>query len=368
MGYEEDLEKEFEEFQKNNEMPTVAILGCTGCGKSSLINTVFGENLAEVSHSKPQTQEFRLYPGDKKKEIYVNLMDSKGYELSDGTGEQYLAKLKAAIDDYSKKGIAINVAWYCIAVGKNRIEEIDEVLLKGISEMEGLKDKVMCVITKCDIDDESGSIAKSYKEQLKEKFPKLKAYEISTDKEIDLDLKELIRDTKDILTTDGQKRSFITSQKRYIDLKKEEAEKAITKYVIGAGAVGASPIPFSDAILLVPTQLTMMTHIAGIYGVRNMVNLSKGVILNIIMGNLGRALAGSLAKLIPGVGSIAGGAINATIASSITYGMGKAMSKMCYSSCENILAGKSGEISMKDNKFTEEVSKYIKEYKDKNKK
>lgn len=47
--YEEDLRKDWEEFaNKNKLLPNIMLLGATGCGKSSLINLVFGRDLAEV--------------------------------------------------------------------------------------------------------------------------------------------------------------------------------------------------------------------------------------------------------------------------------------------------------------------------------
>lgn len=361
MNYVEVMENNWEEFKNKNKMPTIAILGCTGSGKSSLINTIFGEKVAPVSDVTPQTQEFTLYPGDKEKEIYVNLMDSKGYELTDGNGQEYISKLKDEIERYESEGTDINVVWFCISVGKKRVEEIDKIILKGVSEIEKLRNKVMCVITQCDTDDEEGSIARSYKEELKEVLPSLKIFEVSTSKNCELELEDLIAQTAESLTDEDLKRSFISSQKRNIDLKKEEASKAIKKYIAIAGTAGATPIPFSDSLILIPTQLKMISEITGIYGIRNLENITQGIVTETVVGTFGKSVAGSLIKLIPGVGTVIGGAINASVASSITYGLGRGISELSYKSCQDILAGKESSLLsvLNSGKFTDIVTKYI---------
>ena len=75
---------------------------------------------------------------------------------------------------------------------------------------------------------------------------------------------------------------------------------------VAAAATAASPIPFSDAALLIPIQTTMIT---GLYKA-NGANISRGVVDGAlkatIVSSLGKSLAGNLLKLIPGVGTIAG--------------------------------------------------------------
>lgn len=52
-----------------------------------------------------------------------------------------------------------------------------------------------------------------------------------------------------------------------------------------------------------------------------------------IMTQLGRTIAGNILKLFPGVGSVIGGAINASVGASLTYGLGMAVNEICYQSC-----------------------------------
>ena len=103
--------------------------------------------------------------------------------------------------------------------------------------------------------------------------------------------------------------------------------KSTIKYYAGAAAaIGASPIPCSDAVLLTGVQTKMMYDIMKAYGI----NVGIGSVIEEILrakvvSMLGKAVAGNILKCIPGVGSIVGGAVNAGVASSITYALGKGL-------------------------------------------
>lgn len=95
-----------------------------------------------------------------------------------------------------------------------------------------------------------------------------------------------------------------------------------------AAIVGFSPIPFSDAVLLVPIQLTMMMRLYKIFGASWSEALAKGVTKELVVVGLGRSLVGNVLKFVPAVGTIAGGAINATVATTITEALGWVTVKM----------------------------------------
>ena len=103
--------------------------------------------------------------------------------------------------------------------------------------------------------------------------------------------------------------------------------KSTIKYYAGAAAaIGASPIPCSDAVLLTGVQTKMMHDIMKAYGI----NVGIGTVLEEILrakviSMLGKAVAGNILKFIPGFGSVVGGAVNAGVASSITYALGRGL-------------------------------------------
>ena len=100
-------------------------------------------------------------------------------------------------------------------------------------------------------------------------------------------------------------------------------------HTAAAAATAASPIPFSDAALLIPIQTTMITSLYKANGA----NISQGVVEGAfkakLISGLGKSLAknlkGNLLKFIPGVGTIAGGTINAGVSVAFTEALGFAV-------------------------------------------
>jgi uncharacterized protein (DUF697 family) len=95
--------------------------------------------------------------------------------------------------------------------------------------------------------------------------------------------------------------------------------------------VGWTPIPFGHTPVLVGIQLTMAGSLASIFGIL------QSAILPVIAGQtatvgVGLGLA-SLLKLIPGVGTIAGGIIDSSIAGVFTVVVG--MSYLLFICCDN---------------------------------
>lgn len=95
-----------------------------------------------------------------------------------------------------------------------------------------------------------------------------------------------------------------------------------------AAIIGCSPIPFSDAFLLVPIQLTMMGRLHKIFGRKFSENLGESLTRELVITSLGKSAVGNLMKLIPAVGTVAGAAINAVVASTITQALGWVTVKM----------------------------------------
>ena len=113
----------------------------------------------------------------------------------------------------------------------------------------------------------------------------------------------------------------------------EKAENAVAVAVAATAATGAIPIPFADAPLLIGEQVTLMATICGIYGIDVKKDGLKMLATTAIGAGgaaiVGKTLATNLLKLIPGAGTVAGGAISAGTAGVVTLAMGKAFIEVC---------------------------------------
>ena len=347
--FDDYFEKEWDKYrEKHKLLPNIMILGRTGVGKSSLINRIFNTQIAPVSATTPKTQEFDYY-GGKEYNLAVNLIDSKGYEINDdgqtseNSKHSFIEKVKNEISWRAKKEDSrIHIIWYCISVSEHRVEPIDTELITTLSNLQETKGRVAVILTKCDQDDSKGSRAAEMKKAIKKnaRFLDSSIFEVSTDPNYPLELNKMVSWSIEALDDEDLKDNFIASQYINLDEKKNRAKKYINTAVMAAAAIAFSPIPFSDAALLVPTQLTMITGIINTYGIQSLATISEGVVGNIIISTMGKSLASNLIKMFPGLGTLFGGMVNAVVATSITKAIGDVCSRICYKACEDIMKGK----------------------------
>ncbi|WP_273710157.1 YcjF family protein [Leuconostoc mesenteroides] len=108
----------------------------------------------------------------------------------------------------------------------------------------------------------------------------------------------------------------------------QKCHRIIHAASLSAAIVGCSPIPFSDAFLLVPIQLTMMSRLHKLFGQSWSEGLGKSLSKELVLVGLGRSAVGNIIKFIPAVGTVSGAVINASVAVSITEALGWVTVKM----------------------------------------
>lgn len=148
----------------------------------------------------------------------------------------------------------------------------------------------------------------------------------------------------------------------------EKAENAVAVAVAATAATGAIPIPFADAPLLIGEQVTLMATICKIYGIDVGKDGLKMLATTVIGAGgaaiVGKTIATNLLKLVPGAGSVAGGAISAGTAGLVTLAMGKAFIEVC----KMVKLGKLSESDITSSKGTLIMKKHFKDQLKKNKK
>ena len=324
IDYKQITNETFKEIGKVN----ILIAGKTGVGKSTLLNTVFGCDLAKTGVGKPVTQDMKEYTKDGS---YYHLYDTKGFELANY--QEMAANIKQVISAKrtSDPSEHIHIAWYCINAHSNRYEAEELEFMKSLSD----EIPVVLVCTQC-----VGENASNFYNKLKSELFNTKIHLINVLAlawKVDDDytkppfgVNELIDLTYELLP-EAAKGAFAAAQK----VNKEVTKKKVTAVIAGAAsaaaAAGAAPIPFSDAIVLAPIQIGMIAKISAVYGLNfdsaflsTLVTSAAGV-GGAIMG--GRAIVSGLLKLIPGAGSVIGGTIAAATAGTLTTAMGWAYYK-----------------------------------------
>ena len=249
----------------------LAIFGKTGVGKSTLINAIFGEEVARTGIGEPVTRGSHLYVD---KIGHLGIVDTQGLEVGKDNKE-ILSELNKAMGQMRKLPLSeqIHVAWYCIRGMDRRFEEAEADFIRRLDEM-GLP--VILVLTQVPYrDGQYHPDALMLAEQIMAKrLPLAGGRPFLTFAKADpftgqpaYGLREVLDATFQVAPL-GVHGALVTAQEIDQDRKEAEAKKYIAAAAASAAAAAATPIPFSDATLLVPIQLGMMAKIAQLYKIK----------------------------------------------------------------------------------------------------
>lgn len=318
---------------KNLKTLNIIVAGKTGVGKSTLINSVFREKLAETGIGKPVTEHIRKIS---KKGIPLAIYDTRGFEL----GREIQEEVKQEVIDTISKGLAtqdinkaIHCIWYCINTASNRVEPEEIEWIKELSKDNQMTQvPIIIVLTQSFSKKKADEMRKMLLDEnldVIQVIPVLaEDYEIEdlgTAKAYGLDV--LIKVMGEALPEELMD-TLQNVQIASLEEKKRHVQAAVATASLAAAGEGAAPIPFSDCALLIPTQLGMIASITVIFGF----DVNKSIITALLSSTigaggatfLGKTVVSNLLKFITGAGSVAGGAISAGAAGVITAALGEA--------------------------------------------
>ena len=124
----------------------IVVVGKTGVGKSTLINAVFREELADTGIGKPVTDHMRRYT---KKDVPLTIYDTRGFELDPAVQEEVSNEIFELIDHgaHSKDfNEAIHCIWYCISTAADRVEQAEIDWIRSLTERNRLTEVPIIVI------------------------------------------------------------------------------------------------------------------------------------------------------------------------------------------------------------------------------
>lgn len=323
---------------KNLKTLNIIAIGKSGVGKSTLINSLFRGNFAETGLGRPVTSKIRKKV---KKDYPLAIYDTPGFELSSGQQD----KVKNEILDIIQKGFAskdindvIHCIWYCINVGGNRTFDESEIkwLKEFTAENKTTQVPIIVVLTQAVPKKKAAEMKKLVEAENLDivKVVPLLAQDMNFDDEYiarSYGLDTLIDVMAEVLPVELQN-TLQNVQKASLESKKKASQAIVAAAVAGSFGEGFAPIPFSDAALLVPTQVGMIAGITVIFGL----DINKSFLTSFVSATigsagatvLGKTIVSNLLKLIPGIGTVAGGLISGTTAGLLTTALGEAYIKI----------------------------------------
>ena len=147
VNFKQEFENRFDEAASFCKRPNILVAGYTGCGKTSLIRTVLGDEIVPkegISNGKPCRINFDSYENES-----IRLWDSRGLELGEKEEEfkDMMRDFVSGCQDDPNVDEHIHLVWYLIQGNSARVTDCDVSLMKEIFTF----DDVIAVISKRDI-------------------------------------------------------------------------------------------------------------------------------------------------------------------------------------------------------------------------
>jgi uncharacterized protein (DUF697 family)/predicted GTPase len=304
----------------------VLLAGRSGAGKSTLVNAVFGHVVAETGEGAPVSIVATWY---RHPCAPLYLADTRGLEPGAyrETREAVGAELSrlAALEEEER----LHLAWLCIDAAGERVEPADQELARLLA---GQGVPVIIVLTKAWGEDRLSDTVRSSIPQARAVLrvvaaPRLFPGGARVEAQ---GLEALVEETVAALP-EGRRAAAAAANLVALAPKIAEAEGAIAAHARIAAALATTPIPFADAALIFGVQAKMIVDVTVRLGTPAEEMPLKAVAAALLgpaaAGVGGRVAAralGTLLKFVPGVGSVAGGAVNAAVAYGLTTALGQA--------------------------------------------
>ena len=317
------------------EKPNVVVIGNSGVGKSTLINSLFQSYVAETSIGEATTKQLRVYESEG---LGFRIIDTIGFE----PGLLNQSKAISAIRKWSRDSIKnddathqINMIWYCIdGTSRKMFKKNIDMLAHATSVWKSVP--IIVVITKSYSKPERAENVrmvynafknhKKLSENLKAIVPVVATtYKIDTDLNINVTpdgLGELLTETVKFLP-EGVNASIVDKNYFYLNQKRAMAHSVVGASALAGLTVGLVPIPFPDGTILTPLEVGEIKSLSKIYGVEFDKNTELiQTIINAGTAGIIAKTALNAIKAIPGL-NIAGDVLNGIVAGVIVAALGE---------------------------------------------
>lgn len=144
---EENFKKKVDGLEQD-ELPTanIMIAGITGTGKSTLLNAIFGADLAATGKGRPVTAHIDEYQS---LDVPIHIWDTVGLELDSEKTKDSINSIRQTIADKADSPDQfdrVHAIWYCINSGSSRFQGAE---LEFIKNLHSIGVPFIIVLTQC---------------------------------------------------------------------------------------------------------------------------------------------------------------------------------------------------------------------------
>jgi predicted GTPase/uncharacterized protein (DUF697 family) len=272
------LKDELEQIMQQLSPPSIALIGRTGAGKSTLINAVFGKELAATGAGDPVSRNFQRYPQGED-DNHIVLYDSMGYETGE---EDFINNIGKFLSDQQAQGKdkQIHLVWYVISASTKRVLPFDAEIIRLIMQR---RIPIIIVIAQAD------TARPSEIAGMEQAIVALKSTSNITEVDLVKVSAEPLRDgdkpfgVKDLvgMTTKMLPKlyteAFVVRQIASLDVKRKAGFGYIKKQAAICFGVGFVPIPLTSAAAALASQQSLVSSISALYGYTELAQILDSV-------------------------------------------------------------------------------------------
>lgn len=311
------------------------VVGNTGAGKSTLINAIFGWDIARTGNGLPVTRGTTEYAHP---HLPLSIFDTRGIEVGEDR-KDITDRLVGEIQRRRHLPVEeqVHVVWYAVRWSDRRLEDgqiaaIDALTAAGVP--------VILVLTQVPCRDAV------YHPDAIEFLDAIMGLGLPLTPRSGVVLTAAIDDPwmgeahglQQLLdmtfrvAPEGTQSALTAAQQIDLQRKRDGSRSIVIQHAAAASAAALSPIPFSDAVALVPIQITMIARITTLWGLDIESAVLAATIGSALLTSsatfIGKEIVGNALKLIPGIGWLFGAALTAGVAGAVTIGIGTAWSAL----------------------------------------
>ncbi|MCR4688863.1 MAG: GTP-binding DUF697 domain-containing protein [Saccharofermentans sp.] len=310
----------------------ILFLGNSGVGKTTLINSILGTSAATGFGIEGTTKALQVYENE---EVPFRIIDTIGFEPTKAFQQNKAIKevqkwCKRCASDGDEQ-TTIDLICICVDGTSSKLfpKTIDD-FLKSIAIWKTVP--IIAIITKSYSQSDKEANVKMVEAAFANRNRSIKGiypvvaspYLISNDYAVPAEgVTELIEAINELLPEGIQASRFDVDQYN-LERKRRLAHSSVVLSTGAGVTVGAVPIPFPDALILVPIETALINALAKIYGIEQ--NEKSKTFFNTIIevgtvSVVARGLITAL-KAIPGI-NVAASVLNAIIAGAIVAAIGE---------------------------------------------